>query len=452
MLKKNDIIRLTITGLTNEGNGVGKHEGMAVFVPFTAVGDVISCRIVKVQKSYCYGIIDELLAASDDRCESGCGIFGKCGGCCFRHMKYSAELEAKQQMVRDAFERIGGLHPEFREILGADETERYRNKAQFPVAADENGRLYTGFYARRSHRAVRSDDCPLLPKVFCLICAEVLDYSERRGVTAYDELTGEGLLRHIYLRRGVHSGEIMVGLIVTTADCAGTFKPLAKQLSEHFPEIKSVLLNVNSRRTNAILGDRVIPLSGSDRIFDTMCGRRVAISLHSFYQINTLQAERVYRLAAELAGLTGTERLLDLYCGAGTIGLSMADKVSKLIGVEIVPQAVENARENAAANGLTNAEFICADAGKAAAMLLERGELPDVIIADPARKGCTPDTLECMAKMSPRRIVMISCNPATAARDCAALGKLGYRTVCVTAADLFPRTNHVETVVLMTRV
>ncbi len=447
MLKKNDIIKLDITGLTNEGSGVGRHEGMAVFVPFTAVGDVISCRIVKVKKTYCYGITEELLTPSPDRSESGCGIYGRCGGCCFRHLDYAAELAAKQQIVRDAFERIGGLEPEFCGILGAEQKDRYRNKAQFPVSADEDGRLYTGFYARRSHRAIETDDCPLLPEVFGEICRDILEYANRRGVTAYDEVTGEGLLRHIYLRKGEHSGEIMAALIVTSPDCAELFRPLAESLAGRYPGIRSVLLNVNSRRTNAILGDRDIPLFGADRIYDTMCGRRVAISLHSFYQINTVQAERVYRLAAELASLTGSETLLDLYCGAGTIGLSMADRVSKLIGVEIVPQAIENAKENAAANGIENAEFICGDAGKAAELLYKRGELPDVIIADPARKGCTPDTLAYMAKMQPRRIVMISCNPATAARDCAELEKLGYRTVSVTPADLFPRTEHVECII-----
>lgn len=451
MLKKNDIIELEITALTNEGNGVGRYEGIAVFVPFTAVGDVISCRIVKVRKSYCYGIINEVITASTDRCDSGCGIFGRCGGCCFRHISYAAELRAKQQIVKDAFERIGGLHPEFHEILGAELPDRYRNKAQFPVSADESGRLYAGFYARRSHRAIEAADCPLLPEVFCSICADILDFANARGVTAYDEETGEGLLRHVYIRRGFHTGEIMAALIVTSDECVELFRPLAKALAEKYPDIRSVLLNVNSRRTNAILGDRVIPLFGSDRIHDTMCGRRIAISLHSFYQINTAQAERVYRLAAELASLGGDETLLDLYCGAGTIGLSMADRVGKLIGVEIIPQAVENAGENAAANGIGNSEFICADAGKAAEMLYRRGELPDVIIADPARKGCTPDTLEYMAKMSPSRIVMISCNPATAARDCAELEKLGYRTQSVTAADFFPRTEHCECVVILTK-
>ncbi|MBR1724894.1 MAG: 23S rRNA (uracil(1939)-C(5))-methyltransferase RlmD, partial [Ruminococcus sp.] len=324
MLKKNDIIELTITGLTNEGSGIGRHEGIAVFVPLTAVGDVISCRIVKVKSSYCYGIIDRILTPSPDRCDSGCGIFGRCGGCSLRHISYGAELIAKQQIVRDAFERIGGLQPEFHDILGAEQPDRYRNKAQFPVSADENGRLYAGFYARRSHRAIETTDCPLLPKVFSEICSDILGWCSERGVTAYDEVTGEGLLRHIFLRRGVHSGEIMVGLIVTSADCAELFRSPARELARKYPGVRSVILNINSRRTNAILGERVIPLLGGDRIYATMCWRRIAISLHSFYQINTVQAERVYRLAAELAGLSGGETLLDLYCGAGTIGLSMS--------------------------------------------------------------------------------------------------------------------------------
>ena len=348
--------------------------------------------------------------------------------------------------MRDAFGRIGGLSPEFLPIVGSDETERYRNKAQFPVKEDTDGRLYAGFYARRSHRAVKCADCLLLPREFTEIAERITEYCTESGVRAYDELTGEGELRHIFIRRGAHSGEMMAAAVVTSEEHKELFTELAEKLSEEYPKLRSFMLNINPERGNVILGRQSVRLFGSDCITDTMCGNKVTVSLDSFYQINTFQAERVYAQAAEFAELTGKETLLDLYCGAGTVGLSMARRAGKLIGVEAVPQAIENARENAAANGIGNAEFICGDAGKASRLLFERGEKPDVIIADPARKGCTPDTLEYMAKMSPRRIVMISCDPSTAARDCAVLGRLGYSAVRVRAFDLFPRTAHVESV------
>ncbi len=452
MLKKNEIIPLEITAVTSEGSGVGRYEGIAVFVPDTCTGDKLTCRIVKTAKSYCYGRAETVTSPSPDRLDdTGCEVSVKCGGCCLRHMTYEAECREKQRIAADAFERIGGLNPEQLPMLAAENDSRYRNKAQFPVSQDENGRLYFGFYARRSHRVIGNGDCLLLPEIFINIANDMLDICTKHNITAYNEETSEGELRHIYLRQGFHSGEIMAAFIAKNADSESAYRKAAEVLCEKYPQIKSFQLNINPERTNVILGKKTVVLKGSDCISDIMCGRKVSISLHSFYQINTAQAERVYACAAELAQLRPTDTLLDLYCGAGTIGLSMADRVKKLIGVEIIPQAIENARENAALNGFDNTEFICSDAGKAAKLLAERGERPDVVIADPARKGCTPDTLEAIAQMSPRRIVMISCNPATAARDCAALEKLGYKTLNVRAADLFPRTQHVECVILLTR-
>lgn len=452
MLKKNDIVKLEITGFTNEGNGIGRAGGITVFVPFTAVGDVISCRIVKVKKTYCYGIIDEIIIPSESRCDPECDLYGKCGGCCFRHVTYAAELSEKEKFVYDAFTRIGKLEPKFEPIIGSESGERYRNKAQFPIAQDENGKLYSGFYAKRSHRPVRMTDCRLVPEIFNEIARSVIIYANGRSINAYDEETGKGLMRHIFIRRGAHSGEIMLAIVVTDIASAKLFDGMTADITREFPEIRSIIINENPQRTNVILGKNSKVIFGSEVIYDTMCGNRIAISLHSFYQINTLQAEKLYSKAAEYADLAGEETLLDLYCGAGTIGLSMAGKVKKLIGVEIVESAVSDARKNAAENGIENAEFLCSDAGKAALELYGRGITPDVIIADPARKGCTTDTLEFMARMNPERIVMISCNPATAARDCAILEDYGYRAVKCAAVDMFPRTGHVECVVLMSRV
>ena len=450
MLRKNDTVRLTITGITNEGNGVGRTDNIAVFVPMTAVGDVIDCKIVKAAKNYCYGIADKLVTPSDRRVRPDCPVYSRCGGCSFRHISYAEELRVKQEAVEASFQRIGKLTVEYEPILGCDRTDHYRNKAQYPVA-EQNGRAVCGFYSRRSHRVVPQTDCLLQPEIFRDILDDSLEYINRNSIPAYDEVSGRGLIRHIYLRRGEHTGQIMLCFVVTSASEGRILKPLADRLAEKYKDMKSVVLNENRSRGNVILGNKLAVLAGSDTIEDIMCGSRITLSPLSFYQVNTLQAEKLYAVAADYAGLKGSELLLDLYCGAGTIGLSMAGRVRKLIGVEVNPSSVENAKANAAANGISNSEFICGDAGKIAGLLYDRGERPDVIIADPARKGCTRETLEYMVKMQPERIVMISCDHATAARDCAILAAEGYKPVKCRAVDMFPRSSHVETVVLMTR-
>lgn len=451
-LAKNDIITLEITALTNEGSGVGHYKedssdgrGMAVFVPLTAVGDVISCRVVKVLRSYAYGRVEGILTASPDRAEDGCPVYAKCGGCCFRHISYEAELRAKQGFVQDAFTRLGGLSPEFLPIQGSQSPEGYRNKLQMPVSK-QDGRTVCGFYSERSHRVIPVDKCALQPELFAEITRFVTEQADRLRISVYNEEKHEGVLRHIYLRRGHYSGEVCLCLVARRK--VPEFERLAKAAAERFPEITGVVLNINRDRTNVILGEEEQVLFGRAEIKDTMCGVNVEISPKSFYQVNTPAAEALYRQAAEFARPEG-KLLLDLYCGAGTIGLSMAGKARRLIGAEIVPQAVENARENADRNSVKNAEFICADAGQAAQQLERSGERPDVIILDPPRKGCSEDTLTACAGMQPERIVMISCNAATAARDCKRLAELGYTAAMVRPFDLFPRTSHVECVVLI---
>ncbi len=451
-LAKNDIITLEITALTNEGSGVGHYKedssdgrGMAVFVPLTAVGDVISCRVVKVLRSYAYGRVEGILTASPDRAEDGCPVYAKCGGCCFRHISYEAELRAKQGFVQDAFMRLGGLSPEFLPIQGSESPEGYRNKLQMPVSK-QDGRTVCGFYSERSHRVIPVDKCALQPELFAEITRFVTEQADRLRISVYNEEKHEGVLRHIYLRRGHYSGEVCLCLVARRK--VPEFERLAKAAAERFPEITGVVLNINRDRTNVILGEDEQVLFGRAEIKDTMCGVNVEISPKSFYQVNTPAAEALYRQAAEFARPEG-KLLLDLYCGAGTIGLSMAGKARRLIGAEIVPQAVENARENAERNSVKNAEFICADAGQAAQQLERSGERPDVIILDPPRKGCSEDTLTACAGMQPERIVMISCNAATAARDCKRLAELGYTAAMVRPFDLFPRTSHVECVVLI---
>lgn len=451
MLNKNDVVTLEITALTNEGSGVGHYgadgdsRGMAVFVPFTAVGDVISCRIVKVLKSYAYGRVEEVLTPSPDRIEDSCPVYGKCGGCCFRHISYDAELRAKEGFVRDAFSRIGGLSPEMLPIRGSGSVVGYRNKLQMPLAK-QDGKTVCGFYSERSHRVIPNGKCALQPDIFAEITSYVTEQADKLRISVYNEEKHEGVLRHVYLRRGHYSGEICLCLVARRK--VPEFQRLAKSVAERFPQVTGVVLNINRERTNVILGDEEITLVGKPDISDTMCGVKVEISPRAFYQVNTPAAEALYAQAAEFAEPDG-KLLLDLYCGAGTIGLSMAGKARRLIGAEIVPQAVENARQNAERNSVTNAEFICADAGQAAKQLESAGERPDVIILDPPRKGCDDATLTACAGMQPERIVMISCNAATAARDCKRLDELGYRMEKVRPFDLFPRTSHVECAALL---
>lgn len=449
-MNKNDIVQIEITSITNEGNGVGRYENMAVFVPFTAVGDVIECKIVKIKKTYAYGIINKIITPSQHRTEPECDVFKKCGGCAFCHFTYDEELRIKQEFVKASFERIGKLDVKFDPILGCESTKEYRNKAMYPVGENENGQLVCGFFSRRTHRVIAQTQCDLQPKFFTEILEFILKWCNENEVKAYNEETHKGLLRHIYLRKGENSGEIMVCLVVTSFDKVD-FSPLAKLISDRFELIKSVVLNLNSKNTNVILGQECKTIFGEDFITDQMCGKTFRISPLSFYQVNTKQAERLYEIAKDYANLQTGESMFDLYCGVGTIGLSVSGD-NKLVGVEIIPQAIENAKENAKLNGKDNAEFICGDAGKVAEILIKRGERPDVIIADPARKGCDNFSLESLLKLSPKRIVMISCNHATCARDCRFLVDHGYEIQKAQAVDLFPRTSHVESIVLMTKV
>ncbi len=448
-MKKNEIYEAEISGMTNEGAGVCRIDGMAVFVPMTAVGDKLRVRIVKVLKSYAFGIMEELLSPGAGRCEADCPVFRQCGGCTYRHLEYDTEAAYKEQQVRDAFERIGGLHPVFEPILKGDSRTGYRNKAQYPVA-EQNGHLICGFYARHSHRVIPYTRCPLQPERFAEMIEWLLPKLETAGITAYHEESHSGELRHLYLRQGCHSGELSLCFVVRKS-IAGKLRPLLAELCTAFPETVSITENLNPEKTNVILGKKLHVLHGKEYITDSMCGIRAEISPLSFYQVNTVQAERLYTAAMNCAALTGQETLLDLYCGTGTIGLSMAHEVRRLIGVEIIPEAVENAKKNAARNHIDNAEFYCGDAGTIAAKLIESEALLDVVILDPPRKGCNMTAIKAVTEMQPKRIVMISCNPATAARDCKAFSEQGYHTKCVQAVDLFAGTAHVECVVLLSK-
>lgn len=446
MLEKNQFITAEITGITSEGNGVCRTDGMAVFVPDTAKGDTAKIKIVKVLKNYAYGIVDEIINHSPDRITADCSVYKKCGGCTFRHINYNAECQIKDNIVKDAFRRIGGLNPEFENFICADKTERYRNKAQYPLTSFD-GKAVCGFYAERTHRVIPVNDCMLQPEIFREITDTVLEYLNSRRISVYSENTNTGIMRHIYIRQGTYSGEIMLCLVVRK-DISRQLSALCRIIAEKFPTVKSIVMNINPDKTNVILGKKRITLYGSDTIYDTMCGNKIEISPLSFYQVNTVQAEKIYRKALEFADPSGNEVIADLYCGAGTIGLSMAEKVKQVIGIEVIPEAVENARKNAVVNNVTNAEFYCGDSGE---VFRNLNINPDIIIIDPPRKGCSPETVRTIAEAEPEKIIMISCNPATAARDARLFGELGYTTKKVCGADLFSRTRHVECIVLMSR-
>lgn len=461
-LTKNQMVEISITGTTAEGNGVGRFleegetgSGIAVFVPYTAIGDRIRCRIQKVQKHHAYGRVVELLSPSEDRlAQEGeaddCAVFGQCGGCTWRHIRYEAELRYKWQQVADAFKRLGGLSIVPEPIVGSPLTSHYRNKAQYPVAQGPNG-LRAGFYAPRSHRVVGEGMCPLQPAEFSTIVQTVLTWAKKSGVTAYDETTGQGLLRHIYIRKAEVTGEIMVCLVCTSGKLPQAHT-LIEVLRTAVPAIASIVVNLNRADTNVILGETEFVLWGQDAIVDELCGLRFSLSARSFYQVNRRQAETLYGLVAQAADLHGTETLLDLYCGTGTIGLSMATKAKQLIGVEVVEPAVADARSNAQRNHMANARFLCADAAKAAKQLQREGIRPDVVVMDPPRRGCDEAVLQAIAEMAPSRLVYVSCNPATLARDLARLEQEGYTVQKAVPVDMFPRTAHVETVVLMSKV
>ncbi len=449
-IKKNDEIRLKITTLTSQGSGLGRYGEMAVFVEGSAVGDDLLVHIIKVKKNYAVGIIKKIYKSSPDRIEPDCVAFGKCGGCSYRHISYEAEKREKQQSVTDALNRIGGIDIKAEKIYTIENPCRYRNKAQIPVGLDKDGNLITGFYSKRSHRIIPCDDCLLQMPDFRDIVIAIRRYILENPVSVYSEETGKGLVRHIYLRQGRKTGQIMVCLVIN-GDTLPKKEKLIENLLSANENIKSIVLNINKEDTNVVLGEKCITLWGEDYIEDELCSLTFRISPLSFYQVNPEGTEILYGKAKEYAGLKGNEVLLDLYCGTGTIGLTMAKDCKELIGVEIIPQAIENAKKNAALNGITNARFICDDASGAAKTLFEEGIRPDVIILDPPRKGCSADVIDTVVNMAPERVVYVSCDPATLSRDCKIFESKGYKVTELCAVDMFPRTVHTESVVQLVR-
>ena len=447
MLIKNAIYEGVICDYTAQGQGIAKIEGCAVFVPNAVIGEVCKIRITHVGKTWASGKITEILQKSPHRINRACPQAKLCGGCDFHHLDYEEECRLKADRVLQALNRIGGESLSEMPFLAAPTCEGYRNKAQYPVSQSK-GRAFAGFYRAGTHSVVENDRCLILPEETDRVKALVMDYVNQNRVTIYDETAHKGLLRHIYVRRGAVSGQILVCLVIN-----GRKIPKENALIERLktvPGFTSLVLSVNTEKGNTFLGNEFITLSGRGYIEDTMCGLTFRLSARSFYQINHHQAQRLYQEAIRLAEITKDDLVLDLYCGVGTITLALAGAAGKVIGVEVVEQACIDAEENAKRNGIENATFFCGDAGKAALELESKGIRPDVVVVDPPRKGLNADTIEALARMRPRRIVYVSCDPATLARDVSLLKAHGYALKTALAADLFPRCAHVESIVCLT--
>ena len=448
MLIKNQIYEATIVDYTSEGQGVAKVEGCAVFVPNAVYGENCRIRIEKVGKTWAAGKIVEILERSPHRINRECPVAKLCGGCDFQHITYEEETRLKAERVRSCLNKLAGENLEEMPILAAPTCRDYRNKAQYPVAS-KDGRAYAGFFKAGTHQVIFNDRCGILPEEMDQIKDIVIAHMNRYHISAYDEVAHTGLVRHIYVRRGVVSGQVLVCLAINGRSI-GKASALIDALKK-IPGFTTLVLSVNTKKGNAVLGDEFITLYGPGYIEDTLCGLQFRLSPRSFYQVNHHQAQRLYEAAIAQAEITKEDLVLDLYCGVGTITLAMAKAAGKVIGVEVVQQAVEDARDNAKRNGIDNAEFFCGDAGEAALMLEKQGVKADVVVVDPPRKGLNADAIEALVRFAPRRIVYVSCDPATLARDVALLKQRGYAVKNAMAADLFPRCAHVESVVCLSR-
>ena len=444
-LAKNQEHTVTIEGYGEGGMGVARIDGRVVFVHGALRGEKCRVLILKTLKSVAFAKVLEVLEPSSERMESDCPYFPRCGGCTYRHIRYEEELRLKKQRVQDNLSRIGGSDVTVEEILGAQDTLRYRNKAQYPVSKDGA----VGFYRARTHEVIECEHC-LLVRPEADAAAEALrEYMQSCRVAGYDEKTGRGLIRHLYVRSNA-AGESLICVLVN-GDKLPKEDRLVALLRDACPKCTGIVLGTNTKKGNVILGDRYRTLWGSDRLEDTLCGKTFRLSVPSFYQVNRAQAERLYAKAIEFADLTGQETVLDLYCGAGTITLALSDHAKRVLGAEIVPEAIDDARENAARNGVKNAEFFCGDASDVAKKLARENLRPDVITVDPPRKGLAADVVESIAEMQPGRVVYVSCDSATMARDVKRLADLGYTAQRACAVDMFPRADHVETVCLLSK-
>lgn len=447
---QNKTFKIDITGLTHEGQGVGKIEGFVVFVDGVLPGENVDIKIVKQTKSYAVGKLVNINNSSADRVKPFCPVYDKCGGCAVQHMSYQAQLDFKKDTVLQNIRRIGGLQNiKVNNTIGMENPFKYRNKVQYPVGSDK-GDIRIGFYETRSHNIIDSNLCDIQPDESNNIRDVVRGFCKDAGIAIYDEKTGKGLLRHVMVRKGFKTGEIMVVLVIN-GDKLVKSDELVNKLLEYFPDIKSIILNVNTRNTNIILGHKNICIYGQKYITDYIGSFKFEISPLSFFQVNPIQTEVLYEKALEYAGLSGNETVFDLYCGIGTISLFLSQKAKHIVGVEVVADAICDAKRNADINGVSNVEFLVGEAEKVIPELYEQGVKADVVVVDPPRKGCDQLLLNTLVEMQPQRIVYVSCNPSTLARDLKYLTEHGFEAKDVQPVDMFPWTGHVEAIILMTR-
>jgi 23S rRNA (uracil1939-C5)-methyltransferase len=450
-IKKNSIHKVQITGMTHEGQGVGRIDNFTIFIDGAIIGETVEIIIIKINKSYGIGKLTTLISPSPNRISSFCPVFDKCGGCSLQHMSYQAQLEFKTNLVKDNLKRLGKLENVIvHDTIGMETPLNYRNKAQYPVGMDKD-KLVTGFYSKRSHRIIEADHCGIQDILSNQIRTIVNEFINVAKLSVYDEISNKGLLRHVMTRVGFKTGEVMVVIVINDKQLPQK-TTLIDMLIDKIPNIKSIFLNINTKNTNIILGEENIKIYGSDTITDKIGKYIFNISPLSFFQVNPVQTDVLYEKAIEYAGLTGVETAFDLYCGIGTISLFLSGKAKKVYGVEIVESAILDARKNAEINNVENIKFITGEAEKIIPDLYGKGVKADVVVVDPPRKGCDQELLDTLVKMQPDRIVYVSCNPATLARDLSFLSGNGFRTVEVQPVDMFPHTAHVETVVLMSRV
>jgi 23S rRNA (uracil1939-C5)-methyltransferase len=448
-VEKNQEYTIEITGLTNEGMGVGRVEGFTVFVEGALPEETVIAKIVKIQKTFAYGKLIEIDRQSQSRVTPSCGIVSKCGGCQLQHLDYKAQLHNKTQMVKDVMERIGGFKDLLvHDAIGMEDPWRYRNKAQFPVGFTKD--VVIGFYANRSHDIIDTDKCVIQDKLNDKVIKVFKEYIRRFSIPVYNEATHKGLVRHIVTRKGFKTGEVMVCIVVNGESLPDT-DYLVEKLISKVPEIKSIVLNINKRQSNVILGANNITIYGEGAIFDYIGKFKFRISPNSFFQVNSVQTDVLYSKALEYAALTGNETVFDAYCGIGTISLFLSEKAKKVYGVEIVSQAIQNAKENALLNNVDNVDFILGESEKVIPEMHKKGIKADVIVVDPPRKGCEQELLDVIVEMQCPKVVYVSCNPATLARDMKFLVEKGYVVKEVQPVDMFPHTVHVECVALLVR-
>lgn len=451
-INKNEEYDMNITGMGYEGEGVGKINDFTVFVPGALLNEKVKVKIVKVNKNFAFAKLIDVMEASEYRTEPACNIYKRCGGCQLQHYSYKAQLDFKKQRVKDCIERIGKLKTSeviLYDTIGMDAPYRYRNKVQLPVG-EKNGEVNIGFYAQRTHEIINMDTCNIQHEAADKVLKLIKNWMKKYKIEAYNEQLHSGSIRHIMVRKAFKTNEVMV-VVVTRSNELPHKEKLIEMLIESKENIVSIIQNVNSKKTNVILGIECITLWGKDNISDYIGDFKFNISPLSFFQVNPVQTEVLYNKALEYASLTGNETVFDAYCGTGTISLFLSQKAKKVYGIEIVPQAIENAKINAKQNNIDNTEFIVGESEKIIPELIKKGIKADVVVVDPPRKGCEKSLLEAIAQMSPERIVYVSCDPGTLARDLSILDELGYNATEIQPVDMFPQTSHVETVVKMSR-